>query len=87
MTNSHLRTGVKQAPEMSCISGIPWTINNAQHSIPIIPLFFCGSFHRQEITGPEKIKSGDSMSSLMAIPDVLLECSSLNLLSSILCAC
>jgi hypothetical protein len=33
MTTNHLKMGVEPTPEMSCISNIPQTVDNVQHSI------------------------------------------------------
>jgi hypothetical protein len=36
MATSHLNTGGESTPETSCISNIPRTMDNVQHSVPII---------------------------------------------------
>jgi hypothetical protein len=39
MTTNHLKTGDEPAPETSCISNIPQTMDSVQHSVSITAVF------------------------------------------------
>jgi hypothetical protein len=36
MATNHLKTGVERTPVTSCVSNIRQTVNNVQHSVPIM---------------------------------------------------